>query len=67
MKRNRLIMGAAIGLATIAAAIDHTRFHVPAPVGEMGEAEVYGSDDSPCSMDTSPCAMDNMESAADSD
>ena len=31
-KKNRLIMGAALGLATIAVAVDHTKHRLPDPV-----------------------------------
>ena len=61
--RNKLIMGAALSLATIAVAIDHTQHRLPDPV----EAEYEGAtiiedgeeSQSPCSMDSggSPCSM----------
>lgn len=67
--RNRLIVGSAIGLATIAVAIDHTRHQLPEPVrsegmikssdyivieeGESSDAE--GA--SPCSLNISPCSL----------
>lgn len=56
-KNNRLIMGTAIGLATIAVAIDHTRHKLPEPVDNVS-TEYYDSASSPCSME-SPCAMDS--------
>lgn len=61
--RNRLIMGAAISLATIAVAIDHTQHRLPDPVETEYEGATIIEDDeesqSPCSMDSgnSPCSM----------
>ena len=49
--RSRLIMGTALGLATIAVAIDHTRHRLPEPQAVeknvQNKADV-GNDDSPC-------------------
>lgn len=63
-KKNRLIMGAALGLATIAVAIDHTQHRLPDPVesGYEGATIIEDSEEesqSPCSMDSggSPCSM----------
>ena len=60
--RSRLIMGTALGLATIAVAIDHTRHRLPEPQAVeknvQNKADV-GNDDSPCSLDASPCSLDN--------
>ena len=63
-KTNRLIMGAALGLATIAVAIDHTQHRLPDPVESEYEGATIIEDgdeesSSPCSMDSgsSPCSM----------
>jgi len=59
--RNKLIMGSAIGLATIAVAIDHTRHRLPDPVSVTQEQSGMSdeSDESPCGLDaSSPCSMD---------
>ncbi len=69
--RSRWVMGSAIGLATIAVAIDHTRHKVPEaqPPAYTQEQEHGVSESpcsltnpcaltSPCSLETSPCAMD---------
>ncbi len=71
---SRLIMGSAIGLAAIAAAIDHTRHRLPEPVSarQAGEAAddaaviiiEEGGSASPCSMD-SPCALTESPCALD--
>jgi hypothetical protein len=66
MKRSRLIMGSAIGLAAIAVAIDHTRHRLPEPMVN-NESDIYidgsgspcGLDASPCSLGDSPCALDS--------
>jgi len=50
---NRLIMGAAITLAAIAAAIDHTKHRLPTPVEatEQSNIVIEGEEESsPCSM-----------------
>ena len=69
-KTNRLIMGSALGLASIAVAIDHTQHRLPDPVpttqmqGEIIQEESSPcglTSDSPCSMDSeirSPCSLD---------
>lgn len=64
MKRrgNRIIFGSAIGLATIAVAIDHTRHSLPEPAAVVsGEpSETTDSADvaeSPCGAGESPCGM----------
>lgn len=59
--RNKLIMGSAIGLATIAVAIDHTKHRLPEPVPyEQAETMDESEDESPCGLDggSSPCSMD---------
>ncbi|MGB5260569.1 MAG: hypothetical protein WBO34_08625 [Gammaproteobacteria bacterium] len=78
-RRNRWIMGAFIGTAAIAVAIDHTRHRLPTPaqpveqsqsqttvvaIDEENEAPC-GLDDSPCSMDDSPCSLDEMDDTGD--
>jgi len=59
MKRNKVIMGAAISLATITAAIDHTRHRLP-EAQELSEQINFDLDTgfdgsaSPCSLDIDP-------------
>lgn len=64
--RNKLIMGSAIGLATIAVAIDHTRHRLPDPVSVTQEQAGMSDEDdeSPCGLDvsSSPCSMDDNDS-----
>ncbi len=60
--RSKIIMGSAIGLATIAVAIDHTKHHVPEP--SRSDIEIIGEEDaggsgSPCSLDAAPCSMES--------
>lgn len=60
MKRNHWVMGSAIGLATIAIAIDHTRHRLPEPSAQV--AAEHGVDSSamtenPCGLDASPCTL----------
>jgi hypothetical protein len=62
--RNKLIMGTAFALATIAVAIDHTQHRLPDPVQSEYEGVTILEDgeeesSSPCSMDSggSPCSM----------
>lgn len=56
--KNRLVMGSAIGLATIAVAIDHTRHTLPE--AESYQSVIQGQQDSasPCSLE-SPCSLDS--------
>ena len=64
---NRVIMGAAISLAAIAAAIDHTKHRLPEPteIPEQSNIVIEGEESaSPCSMnvdtddaDSSPCGL----------
>jgi len=64
-KRNRLIMGSAIGLASIAIAIDHTNHQLPEPEENSAYQQAHDDDDeSPCSM-SSPCAMDDSPCSLD--
>ena len=62
--RNRFIMGSAIGLAALAAAIDHTRHRLPEPA-KVSQPYYDEEEDSPCSMD-SPCAFDESPCSMDS-
>lgn len=57
--RNKLIVGSAIGLATLAVAIDHTRHRLPDPV-PVSQEQAGMDDESPCGLDaatSSPCSM----------
>jgi hypothetical protein len=68
-RRNRWIMGSAIGAAAIAVAVDHTRHRLPvaAPpassrAAEDGAAVVIIIDEeaeSPCGLDVAPCSLDD--------
>lgn len=64
MKKNKIILGSAMGLAAIAVAIDHTKHKVPEPqLTEQGIIIIDGeADDSPCGMGDSPCGMGEDES-----
>ena len=61
MRRNRWIMGSAIGLAAIAVAIDHTRHRLPEPAPSASvTAPATRADtgsDNPCGLDASPCGL----------
>jgi len=57
-KYNRWIMGTAVGVAAIAAAVDHTRHSLPTPQTNDIVVIEDDSDESPCSLDTSPCSLD---------
>lgn len=78
-RRNRWIMGAFVGTAAIAVAIDHTRHRLPTPaqpseqpksqttvvvIDEENE-DPCGLDDSPCSMDENPCSLDETDDTED--
>ena len=54
-RRNRWIVGSALGLAAIAVAIDHTRHRLPTPV-EM-QYEIVDEGGTPCGLDGSPCGL----------
>jgi|GEM_PF-974463 len=78
-RRNRWIMGAFVGTAAIAVAIDHTRHRLPTPAqpSEQPQSQTTvvvideendtpcGLDDSPCSMDDNPCSLDEMDDTED--
>lgn len=65
-RRNRLIMGGAIGLAAIAVAIDHTRHTLPTP--SPASAEAPAQESNPCGLEqggldqhggaANPCGLD---------
>lgn len=60
---NRLIMGAAISLAAIAAAIDHTRHRLPSPseTSEYSNIVIEGEEESsPCSMNIDNGTSDSL-------
>lgn len=63
-RRNRWIMGSAIGLAAIAVAIDHTRHRLPEPAevaadaGQQDGTTVENVEENPCGLDVSPCSLD---------
>lgn len=64
-RRNRWIMGSAIGLAALAVAIDHTRHPVPHAVVKPVTTQDVDQGSSPCSLgndsdDTSvsPCSLE---------
>ena len=68
--RNRLIMGSALGLASLAVAIDHTRHRLPEPVPVTQEEAVMmdQSEESPCGLDSgnAPCSMSDDEDSESS-
>lgn len=73
-RRNRWIMGSAIGAAAIAVAIDHTRHRLPVPAPvvsrEVSDEEsavviVEEEADSPCGLDVSPCSLDDSPCSMD--
>jgi len=57
-KYNRWIMGTAVGVAAIAATIDHTRHSLPTPQQNDIVIIDNGAEESPCSLDVSPCSLD---------
>ena len=61
VKHTRMIMGTALGLATIAVAIDHTRHRLPEPqvMEQQVEENAVIIEDSPCSLEASPCSLDS--------
>ena len=60
---NRFIMGAAISLAAVATAIDHTRHKLPVPeeTSEQANIIIEGEEDS------SPCSLDSESMSSNSD
>jgi hypothetical protein len=63
-KFNRLLMGTAVTVAAIAAAIDHTKHQLPEPeqAGISGAIIIQDDDDdggAPCSLniDAAPCSL----------
>ncbi len=61
--RNRWIMGSAIGLAAIAAAIDHTRHRLPEPMSAEHAPPAAAGDtaelvEAPCGLEVAPCGLD---------
>lgn len=70
-----LIMSSAIGLATIAVAIDYTRHPLPEPepmVQQSLEAAPCGLDapcglggETPCGLDAAPCSLDSAPCSLD--
>lgn len=60
-KHTRIIMGTALGLATIAVAIDHTRHRLPEPqvVEQKMDENMVIIEESPCSLNASPCSLDS--------
>ena len=57
-KYNRWIMGTAVGIVAIAAAIDHTRHALPTPQPNDIVVIDDEANESPCSLDVSPCSLD---------
>ena len=64
-KHNRWIMGSAVGIASIIAAIDHTRHKIPEAdtgnylvIQEDDDSSPCGPDASPCGPEASPCGPD---------
>jgi hypothetical protein len=60
-KRNRWVMGSAIGLAALAVAIDHTRHPLPQPQASTAAAAVedQAAAQTPCGLTAAPCALDD--------
>ena len=59
--QNRWIMGGAIGLATVAVALDHTRHKLPEPKKDGQEMHQQYADEgmAPCGLGASnPCGLD---------
>ena len=66
-KSNRLIVGAALSIAAIAVAIDHTQHRLPEPMSAEQEKSTMTEDESPCGMsaeESSPCSMDSDDSSS---
>ena len=56
--KNKLIVGTALGIAAIAAVVDHTRHSLPEPVAVTDSAQSLNNE-SPCGLDASPCSLDS--------
>ena len=59
--QNRWIMGGAIGLATVAVALDHTRHKLPEPMqdGQEMHQQYVDEEMAPCGLGASnPCGLD---------
>ncbi len=58
-KQSKLVIGSALGLAALAAAIDHTRHPLPDPeLQQYEQAGSYSEDEAPCGLDM-PCGLGN--------
>lgn len=69
-KRNHWIMGSALGLASIAIAIDHTSHQLPEPEANVqylpdDEEDSPCSLSAPCSLDEAPCSLDSAPCSLD--
>ena len=63
-KTNRLIVGSALSLAAIVAAIDHTQHRLPDPIPLSQDQGDISGDESPCGMSSeSPCSMESESSS----
>jgi len=61
---NKMIMGAAIGIAAITTAIDHTRHKLPEPEESSEQANIIiegEEDSSPCSLDSDSMSSNSEE------
>lgn len=56
-KYNRWIMGSAIGIAAIAAAVDHTRHKLQAPRADSATTVQQPSSSAPCGLSANPCGL----------
>jgi hypothetical protein len=56
-KYNRWIMGSAIGIAAIAAAVDHTRHRLQTPQTDQTKAAQQETSTSPCGLTANPCGL----------
>jgi len=63
-KKNHIIMGAAIGVAALAVAIDHMHHRLPEPAQDMSGyiIEGDGGSSSPCGLGGSPCGLGDSQS-----
>ena len=72
--QGKIIIGSAIGLTTLALAIDHTRQILPNPEPQQytspdsdNAQKTPCSLDSPCSLDEAPCSLDENPCSLDDD